>query len=364
MKVALLDSTLREGEQSPYVSFTVDQKIKIVKALDSFGVEFIEIGHPVVSNDINQSISKISAIDTKAEKLIHSRVLRSDIDNALSFGVPWIGMFFGTSDLSLEYKFGIDRPTAMARIIDAIFYVKDKGVKLRFTAEDATRTDLPFLIELAQAVEEAGADRFSIADTVGILTPDRTSRIIKAMKKAISIPIHIHCHNDLGLATANSLTGLLAGADVADVSINGLGERSGIANLAEMAVILKTQYHVQNVWDLSKLKTLSKTVEKIVQFPNRLNQPIVGKFAFTHKSGLHTRAVLKEPKTYELFDPKLVNQKRKILIDKFTGKAAVAHRLDQLEINYSQETLDRITAKVKMNSNSDPVSDFELLNYI
>ena len=121
MKVALLDSTLREGEQSPYVSFTVDQKIKIVKALDSFGVEFIEIGHPVVSYDINQSISEISAIDTKAEKLIHSRVLRSDIDNALSFGVPWIGMFFGTSDLSLKYKFGIDRPTAMARIIDAIF---------------------------------------------------------------------------------------------------------------------------------------------------------------------------------------------------------------------------------------------------
>ena len=245
-------------------------------------------------------------------------------------------MFFGTSDLSLKYKFGIDRPTAMARIIDAIFYAKDKGVKLRFTAEDATRTDLPFLIELAQAVEEAGADRFSIADTVGILTPDRTSRIIKAMKKAISIPIHIHCHNDLGLATANSLTGLLAGADVADVSINGLGERSGIANLAEMAVILKTQYHVQNVWDLSKLKTLSKTVEKIAQFPNRLNQPIVGKFAFTHKSGLHTRAVLKEPKTYELFDPKLVNQKRRILIDKFTGKAAVA------PVSYTHLTLPTI----------------------
>ena len=255
-KIELLDTTLREGEQSANVSFTVDQKIEILKSLDEFGVEFIEIGHPIVSPDVHDAVQKISQIETKANKLIHSRAMKEDIDLAHSFDIEWIGIFFGTSDLSLKYKFGINKSEAIKKIIDSVKYAKDKGIKLRFTAEDATRTNLDYLIEVAQSVSDAGADRFSIADTVGILTPEKTTNLVSKIVENIDIPVHIHCHNDFGLAVANSVSGLLSGAQVADVTINGIGERSGIASLAEIALLLKTQYNFENNWDLSKIYKL------------------------------------------------------------------------------------------------------------
>ncbi len=361
MKVALLDSTIREGEQSPNVSFTVEQKIEIVKAMDDFGVEFMELGHPAVSPDIREAVAQISAMDTRAEKLIHGRATRSDIDDAVSFGVPWVGIFFGTSDLSLEHKFGIDRPTALARIVEAVSYAKDQGIKLRFTAEDATRTDLPFLMEVAQAVESAGADRFSIADTVGILTPEKTTSLIQSVTEAINIPVHIHCHNDFGLATANVVSALHAGAHVADVTVNGLGERSGIAPLAEVAVLLKQQYQVENDWDLGALANLAKKVEQMSGVFNSEHKPIVGLHAFTHKAGLHTRAVLKDPRTYEAFPPELVQRHRDISIDKYSGRDAVADRLDSMNIQYTDVQLDEILTVIKSHPEKRRFSDIDLI---
>lgn len=364
MKVALLDTTLREGEQSPGVSFTLPQKLEMVNALDDFGVEFIEVGHPAVSPDIKDAIEAIAKVDTRAQKVIHCRATRPDIDQALSFNIPWIGIFFGTSDLSLKHKFGIDRPTALVRIADAITYAKSLGAQIRFTAEDASRTDISFLIEVAQLAERSGADRFSIADTVGILTPDKTAQLIRVIKNEISIPIQFHGHNDLGMATANAVAAASAGAAVVDVSINGVGERCGIAALAEVAVILKTQYHVENDWNLSALRPMSRMIERWTGISNRLNQPIVGDYAFTHKSGLHTRAVLKEPKSYEAFPPEVVNQERKVVIDKFTGKEAVADRLTQLDIPTTDSMVESITQRIKSNPKSEPISDLELINFI
>jgi len=364
MKVGLLDSTLREGEQSPNVSFTTAQKIKIVNALDEFGIEYIEIGHPAVSADIKKSISIISKLETKAEKVIHSRALKSDIDDALLLEATWIGIFFGTSDISLKYKFGIDREVALSKIKYAVKYAKDNNLKIRFTAEDATRTEVSFLIEVAQIAEESGADRFSIADTVGVLTPDKTSVLVKEITAAIKIPVHIHCHNDLGMATANSIIALKSGAKVADVSINGLGERSGIASLAEVAMILKLHFNVVNNWDLTSLIKLSDKLALISGIPNRLNQPIVGKYAFTHKAGLHTKAVIKDPKSYEGYSPEIISQNREILLDNFTGKDAVADRLNKLKIDYSYLDLNKITSAIKKNNNSKPLTDNELLNFI
>jgi len=361
MKIALLDSTIREGEQSPNVSFSVEQKIEIVKALDDFGVEFIEIGHPTVSPDIREAVSQIASMETRAEKLIHGRANRSDIDDAVSFGVPWVGIFFGTSDLSLEYKFGIDQSTALKRIVEAVEYAKNQGVKLRFTAEDATRTSLPFLIEVAQAVQAAGADRFSIADTVGTLTPEKTTSLIKSIKDSIDIKVHIHCHNDFGLATANATAALIAGAEVADVTINGLGERSGIVPLAEIAVLLKQKYNVNNNWDLGALPSLSKKIEQISGVFNSENKPIVGLHAFTHKAGLHTKAVLKDPRTYEAFPPELIKRHRDISIDKYSGRDAVANRLNTINIKYTDDQLNEILKVIKSHPEKRRFSDIELL---
>ena len=364
MKVALLDSTIREGEQSPNVSFSIEQKIEIVKKLDEFGIEFIEIGHPVVSPDIREAVGKISKLNTNAQKIIHGRATRSDIDDALSFNVPWIGIFFGTSDLSLKYKFGMKKMEALDRIVEAVLYAKDKGVKLRFTAEDASRTNISFLIEVAQRVEESGADRFSVADTVGILTPEKTSKLIKTIRKSISIPIHIHCHNDFGLATANVASALNAGAEVADVTVNGLGERSGIAPLAEVAVLLKQEYGAENDWDLGSLTKLSNKVEEMSGVFNSEHKPIVGLHAFTHKAGLHARAVLKEPSTYEAFPPDLLQRDRDISIDKYSGKETIANYLNNINIPYTKKQLEKILEVIKSDPEKRRYNDIELLEIV
>lgn len=363
MNVQLLDTTLREGEQSSGVSFSLPQKLEIINALDNFGVEFIEVGHPAVSPDIKNAIVELINHETKAQQMVHCRANRLDINEAASIGATWIGIFFGTSELSLKHKFDIDRSSALLQIADSINFAKSLDLNVRFTAEDASRTEIPFLIEVAGLVEESGADRLSIADTVGILTPDKTSSLIEKVKNEIEIPLHFHGHNDFGMATANAISAASAGAAVVDVSVNGLGERCGIASLAEVAVVLKTQFGVNNDWDLSSLLSISRKVEELSGIYNRSNQPIVGVNAFTHKSGLHTRAVLKNPQSYEVIDPVIINQERKIIIDKFTGKDAVANRLNQLNIVYTDSMLNLITERIKSKAHSDPLTDQDLINF-
>ena len=196
-------------------------------------------------------------------------------------------------------------------------------------------------------MSDAGADRFSIADTVGILTPEKTTNLVSKIVENIDIPVHIHCHNDFGLAVANSVSGLLSGAQVADVTINGIGERSGIASLAEIALLLKTQYNFENNWDLSKIYKLSKKVERMSGIFNSENKPIVGINAFTHKAGLHSRAVIKDPRTYEAFDPKIIDRSRDISIDKYSGIDALAFRLKSLNVPHNKEQLLEILKVIK-----------------
>lgn len=361
MQIELLDSTLREGEQSPTVSFTIEQKIEIAKQLDEFGVEYIELGHPAVSPDVRKAIGQLAKLDTKANKLLHGRALKADIDDAVQFGVEWLGIFFGTSDLSLEYKFQINRREALKRIKESVEYAKDKNLKLRFTAEDATRTDPAFLLEVAHTAEEAGADRFSVADTVGTIQPRQMTDLISSLKKSINIPVHIHCHNDFGLANANSLAALDGGARVADVTVNGLGERCGIATLAEVALVLKLLYKVENPWKLELLPQLSQMVERFSGVFNSENKPLVGMHAFTHKAGLHTRAVLKDPRTYEAFPPELIRRHREITIDKFTGKDAVLNRLQMMSVKVNDEQLGEIIRIIKSKPDKRQFTDIDLL---
>lgn len=361
MNVELLDTTLREGEQTANVSFSVEQKVEIAKLLDAFGVEFIELGHPAVSPDVRAAVERLARLELRAHKLVHARALPADIDDAARVGVPWVGMFFGTSPLSLEHKFGIGPQEALVRIRDAIRYAKDRGLKVRFTAEDATRTELDFLLEVAQVAEEAGADRFSIPDTVGTLHPEATGALVRAVCERVRIPVHVHCHNDYGLAAANTLAGLAAGARLADVTVNGLGERSGIAALAEVALALKMLYRVDNPWKLELLPELSRAVERASGVFNSENRPVVGLYAFTHKAGLHTRAVLKDPRTYEAFPPELVRRHREITIDKYTGRDAVAARLREMNVPFEPDQLEEIVRIIKSRPQKRRFSDVDLL---
>ncbi len=362
-KIEILDSTLREGEQTPGVSFSVDQKIALAKRLDAFGVDFIELGHPAVSPDVYESVEALNDLDIRATKMAHGRATKSDINDTLAIGVGWMGIFLGTSPISLKHKFNIDRTTALRRIEEAVKYGKDKGLKLRFTAEDASRTDIDFLIEVARLVQSCGADRFSMADTVGCLTPTKTKELVKKVKAELDIPIHVHCHNDFGLATANALSALEAGAKCVDVTVNGLGERCGLPRLAEVVTALVNVYKVNESWELGLIPELSELVTEFSLLGAGDNQPVTGKNAFSHKAGLHVKAVVKDPRTYEAMSPESINRTRKLVIDKYTGRDAVKNKFESLGIILRNHDLKDILKYIKSNPEKVNWTDSDLISH-
>ena len=346
-KIEILDSTLREGEQTPGVSFTNYQKIEIAKMLDNFGVDFLELGHPAVSPDIYKTIGTIGQLSLNAKKIVHGRIMKSDIDDAIDLGIPWIGLFFGTSRDYLNDKYRLGEKNALQLIEEAIVYAKSKKLKVRFTAEDASRTDLSFLLKIGELVEKAGADRFSLADTVGILRPDKVSELVGVFVSKLKIPIHMHCHNDFGLATANALQAIQSGARCVDVTINGLGERCGLPPLAEVTAALDELYNIKHMWDLKKLHEISLYIDQITKINKNNTRPITGQYAFSHKAGLHINAMLKNPKSYESISPQKLNRKHKFIIDKYTSRGAIRHRLDELYIEYDKVLIDNILLQIK-----------------
>ncbi len=363
-KIEILDSTLREGEQTPNVSFTKSEKIKIAMMLDKFGVDFIELGHPAVSKNIYDSIDSLNGLKLNAKKIVHGRVLKSDIDDAVKLGVEWIGVFFGTSQKFLKDKYNVDENGALKIIEKGIKYAKDKGLKVRFTAEDASRTGETFLFRIAELVQKSGVDRFSMADTVGILRPDKTSELVKSMVSLLDIPVHIHCHNDFGLATANAIEAVCSGAKCIDVTINGLGERCGLPPLAEVTTGLHELYGFKNNWNLKLLKNLSDYLDQITELKIHEIRPITGQNAFTHKAGLHISAMVKNSKSYESISPKKLNRYHSIIIDQFVSKEAIIFRLNKLGINHTQELVEDLTNHIKTSSKRTNWTDQEIISVI
>ena len=363
-KIEILDSTLREGEQTPGVSFTVDQKIIMANRLDVFGVDFIELGHPAVSPDVYEAVEALNDLDLNAKKMAHGRASKSDINDVAAIGVGWMGIFFGTSPLSLKHKFNLTKKEALQRIEMTVKYGKDKGLKLRFTAEDASRTDLDYLIQVGQLVQKSGADRFSLADTVGCLTPTKMQILVRRMCSELDIPIHVHCHNDFGMATANALSALEAGAQCVDVAVNGLGERCGLPPLAEVVAALSNIYKINGNWDLGMIPELTDLVDSFSNMDSNANQPIVGENAFTHKAGLHVKAVVKEPKSYEAISPESVKRKRHFVIDKFTGKSALENRLVKMGVEIQNQHLEVILLEIKMHPEKVSWDDDSLITLL
>ncbi len=361
-KIEILDTTLREGEQTPGISFTIDQKIAIARGLDAFGVDFIELGHPAVSPDVYEAVEALNSQNLNAKKMAHGRASKSDVNDATAIGVKWMGIFFGTSPLSLKHKFNITKSEALKQIETCVKYGKDKGLKLRFTAEDASRTSLDFLIQVGQMVQECGAERFSLADTVGCLIPARMKELVTNIRSEIDLPLHVHCHNDFGLATANALTALESGAQCVDVTVNGLGERCGLPSLAEVTTALTELYKVNHNWDLRLLPELSQLVESFSGRISEANKPIVGKNAFTHKAGLHVKAVMEEPKSYEAISPETVYRERHIIIDKYTGKSALKNKLEIMGIHLKDWELKATLKDIKAHPEKVSWKDEELIS--
>jgi 2-isopropylmalate synthase len=330
--VEILDSTLREGEQTPYVNFLVDEKIEIARLLDKTGVDMIEAGDPSVSPNVFKAVKKIASLKLHAEIVAHSLATRSGVDKAKECKVGRVAIFYPTSKIHLESKMHKGQNEIIAIICEHIRYAVSQGLKVRYTPEDATRTDMDFLVRVCNSAIEAGADRISYADTLGVLQPHETyERITQLKERLLPCKIDLHCHNDYGLALANAMAGIRAGADCIHTTVNGMGERSGIPDLGE-TIIAFHNLENQHKYTLEHLVEISSYLEKISGFFTAPNKPITGQNAFSHKSGVHTNGVLKDPRTYESFDPALIGRERKIVIDKYTGKRAVVSRLEEYGI--------------------------------
>tara|TARA_B100001287_G_C22670964_1_gene525262 strand:- start:1164 stop:2306 length:1143 start_codon:yes stop_codon:yes gene_type:complete len=361
IKVQILDSTLREGEQTPGVSFNISQKIEIVKLLNEFGVDYIEIGHPAVSKDIYSFIEKVSNLKLKSKIIAHSRLLKKDIDQVIELNIPWIGLFFDVCEDHFEKKYGVNEKKALEMITDSVSYSKKHNLNVRFTAEDASRTNFEVLIKFAKLIEKAGADRFSFADTVGILHPAKVKDIFSRLSTELKIPIHGHFHNDFGLATANALQALQSGASCVDVTINNLGERCGISSLAEVVTSLDELFNVKNSWKFKILNDISSYVNEISNITYNDIRPITGKNAFTHNGGLHVSSVIKDESFYEPMDPEKFNRKRHYVIDKFSGKDALSYRLRKLNIDIPEKDLSKLLVVIKSKPEINRWTDEKLI---
>ena len=346
-EIYILDTTLRDGEQTPGVALTVDDKIQIAQKLDNLGVDKIEVGFPASSKGELISSKEIKSLNLKSTIVGLARSIKSDIDVVLDADLDYIHTFIGTSPLHRDYKLKMSKETTISTAVEAVEYAKDHGLTVEFSAEDATRTERDFLFEIYNDVVCAGADFLDIPDTVGILTPIITRDLITDIKSNFKTPISVHFHNDFGLATANTLTAIECGANQAHVTVNGIGERTGNTSLEEIVVALHSAYGIKLNVDTSQLYSLSEFVGRLTGIKMPVNKPIVGDNAFAHESGIHVHGILNNSSTYEPISPELVGHSRKIVLGKHTGANALKSKLKQYHIELNDEQFDKVFNQIK-----------------
>ncbi len=345
--VKILDTTLRDGEQTPGVSLTPEQKLQIARQLDLLGVDIIEAGTAIISEGEQRAIKSIVKAGLRAEISSFARLLRGDIDAAIDCDVDTVNLVAPVSDDHIKKKLKIDRETLRRMTMDAAEYVKEHGLKVEISAEDASRADMAFLKSLFTELSDAGVvDRLCFCDTVGVLYPERTKEIFSALSD-LSTPISAHCHNDFGLATANSIAAVLAGAQVVHVTVNGMGERAGNASLEEVVTALDLLYGVKSGIVKEKLYETSRLVRNVTKMPVAPNKPLMGDNAFTHESGMHVHGTLADTSLYEPMDPGLIGRKRRFAFGKHTGRASVKMALEEMGITADDSGMEKILSRVK-----------------
>ena len=345
-KISVLDSTLREGEQHPGVSFTNKQRIQIAWMLDYFGVDQIEIS-PVVSPDHKEATKTIIKQGLRADIVSHGRALTEDIDVSLACDAKWVAAYLGISDVHLKDKLRITKEQALERAVKTVSYAKEHGLKIRFTVEDGSRANPEFLITVCKAIQEAGVDRISLPDTVGIMRPLGMYNFVKSVRSIIDTPLDVHVHNDIGFALANAFSACEAGVDQIHTTIDGIGERTGIPSLAEVAVALTYLYKSPNDFRLDMLADLSRLIEQYTTIRPYDSKPIVGTSAYKHKAGTHLAAILKNPAAYEPIPPRVVGNHRTIVFGELAGKTGAGDLMSLLGIKQDSETAKKVAAGLK-----------------
>lgn len=345
--INIYDTTLRDGEQTPGVFFSIDEKIEIAHKLDELGIPQIEAGFPRVSENEKEAVKRIANEGLDASIICLTRTKKEDINAALDADVDGIITFMGLSDLHLKVKMKKSREEVNQICMNAVDYAKDHGLYVAFSAEDATRTELPKLIDIYKQAEEHHADRIHIADTTGSINPFAMRYLVKNIREAIDIEIALHCHNDFGMAVANSIAGLMEGATSISTTVNGIGERAGNASLEELIMNLKLLYNKDLGFNTEVIQELSQLVSKYSEIPIPDSKAIVGNNVFRHESGIHVDAILQDPLSYEPYLPEMIGTKRQIVLGKHSGKAAVAEKLNTLNIEVDNGKLLEIVNLVK-----------------
>jgi 2-isopropylmalate synthase len=345
--IRIFDTTLRDGEQTPGVAITVDEKIRIAKRLDLLGVDVIEVGFPAVSEGERESARKIRNLGLRAQICGLARPLMEDLDAALDSDVNYIHTFIGTSPLHRDYKLHMSKEEIQKKAVEAVEYIKDHGIVAEFSAEDATRTEFDFLKSIYGAVDDAGVDYINVPDTVGVMVPTSMHQLITDLKGFLKAPISVHCHDDFGLAVANSLAAVEAGAEQIHATINGLGERAGNTSLEEVVMALIANYGLKMNIQTKLLVSTSELVSHITGVKMPPNKAIVGENAFAHESGIHVHGVLEKAETYEPLQPEMVGHTRRIVLGKHTGARALRSKLEEYGIEMDENKFCSLFDHVK-----------------
>lgn len=362
-KIRVFDTTLRDGEQTPGVSLTPENKLRIAKRLDELGVDVIEAGFAAVSEGEMEAVKLIADAGLRAEICSAARGTKGDIDAVAKSGADSIHMIIPVSDLHITAKLRKTREQVLQITRDMVRYAKDCGLIVELSAEDASRADVEFLKKVFATGIEAGADRVVACDTVGVLTPERSYELFAELRKSLDIPvISVHCHNDFGMAVANTIAALRAGANQFHATINGLGERAGNASLEEIVVSLVSLYKLKLNIKTELLYSTSQLVSRLTGVYVQPNKAIVGENAFTHESGIHTQGMLADPSTYEPISPELVGGTRRLSPGKHAGSAGLKAALAVMGLTPTEEQLKEIQARVKsVGDKGKAVTDADLL---
>jgi homocitrate synthase len=347
---SIIESTLREGEQFANAFFSSDQKVEIARLLDGFGVEYLELTSPAASPGSCSDCERIASLGLRAKILTHTRCHLDDARLAVETGVDGVDVLFGTSSYLRRFSHGKEIPQIIDSAVEVVEYIKSQGLEVRFSSEDSFRSDLVDLLTVYREVDRIGVDRVGIADTVGVAHPQQVYDVVRTLRGVIHCDIEFHGHNDTGCAIANAYSALAAGATHVDTSVLGIGERNGITPLAGLIARLYADdaEEIRRRYDLPLLREVENYVADLVGVDVPFNNYITGFTAFTHKAGIHAKAMLNNPTTYEILDPHDFGLSRYIHVaHRLTGWNALKDRAEQLQLDLTDDQIKEITARVK-----------------
>jgi homocitrate synthase NifV len=347
LSITVNDTTLRDGEQSAGVAFTVDEKLAIAQALAQAGVREMEIGIPTMGGAELETIAAIAALKLPARLMVWGRMTQLDIDAAIASHADIVNLSIPVSDIHIRHKLAQSREWVLGRIDHCVKTALDAGCDVSVGAEDASRADLDFLVQAAEAARAAGARRFRFADTLGVLDPQSTANRIHRLCAAVDIDIEMHAHDDFGLATANTLAAVLAGATHINTTVNGLGERAGNAPLEEAVMALRHLYNIETGIDAHQFPALSHLVALASGRMVAFNKSIVGAGVFTHEAGIHVDGLFKNPLNYQGFDPLEVGREHHVVLGKHSGSRAVLQAYADLGIPLSEPQAQSILIRIR-----------------